>query len=158
MVIGKIFIVTTFLLTGFFSYSSSQERASATVGATIVIPIGVTNNADSSLGNNNLINGSVILTPLPTTVTEDVKTAVPAGSSVSAAYSINDQGAYTYSITLPATVGNGINTLAVTSSSKSTVAKGKDAKTSETLKISVILKESGSQAGEINIPITVNYN
>ena len=157
MCIGKLFIVTTFLLTGFFTHSYSQDRASATIGVTIITPIGVTNNMDLSSGNN-LNNGSVIITPLLSSSTGDAKIATPSGTVVSAAYSINDQGAYSYAITLPTTVSNGNNILTVTSSKSVYAVKGTGTMSSETLNIGVLLKESGNNTGGITIPITVNYN
>lgn len=158
MYIGKLIIVTILLLTA-LTRLSAQVSASASVAATIVNPIGVTNNADSTLSAiSSTNNGSVVLTQLFTDTTEKVKLSIPAGSVVSAAYAINDQGAYTYSITLPTTVSNGTNNLTVTSSTSTLAAKGKNSKPSETLNIGVILKETGNKTGGITIPITVNYN
>ena len=155
---GKIFILSIILFTEFFTHSFAQGRVSATIGVNIVSPIGVTNNASSDIDNNNVNNGSVILTPLPAFSTEDAKLATQAGTVVSATYSINDQGAYSYSITLPTTVSNGINTLTVTSYKSIYAAKGSGKMSSETLNIGVLLKDSGNNTGGITIPITVNYN
>jgi len=157
MFTGIKFIVTTILLTGFFTCSFAQNRASATVSATIIIPIGVTNNADTTLENNGN-NGSVVLIPLPGYTADAVKLSSPGGTAVSAAYAIMDQGAYTYSISLPTTVYNGMNSLTVTYFTTTIAAKGIDTKNSERLNIGVNLKENGNKTGGITIPITVNYN
>jgi hypothetical protein len=158
MCTGNKFIVTTILLTGFFTCSFAQDRASATVAATIVSPIGVSNNADTSAGNVGANNGSVVLIPVLDYSTDYVKLSNPGGTVVSAAYAIKDQGAYTYSITLPTTVYNGMNSLTVTYFTSTIAAKGSDFKSSEKLNIGVNLKETGNKTGGITIPITVNYN
>jgi hypothetical protein len=140
--------------------SFAQQRAMASVATTIVTPIGVTNNTDSVLGNNGINNGAVVLTPVTmNNLPEENKIAITQeGSVVSASYTVKDQGAFTYSITLPTTVNTGTATLAVFTSTGTTTGKGVLAKSTATLNIGVALKKTGDNSSGIIIPITVNYN
>jgi hypothetical protein len=148
-------LLTLFLLPGFIISSYGQDRSTGTATVTVVTPIGVTNNTDSTSGSNN---GTVILTPVIQSNLSGNSNTSTSGNEISASYTVKDQGAYTYSITLPATVNSGNAVLVVSSSISTTPGKEASGKSIETLNVGVAFKNAGDKFGGIIIPITVNYN
>lgn len=100
--------LTAISMVGTASASYAQtETASATATAIIVTPLSITKDVDMHFGIvavNATASGSVVLTPagVPGAV-DGAWIPTLAGSATAAAFTVNGQDNYTYTITLPST-------------------------------------------------------
>lgn len=165
----KIF-ATLALLAGSAISSFAQETATATATATIVTPISISKTTDMNFGNvavQSATSGTVVLTPSGVRSTSG-GTTLPstAGTVAAAAFTVEGESGYTYSITLPTsalTISSSSNTMTVSTFTSSPSATGTLTGGSETLTVGATLNVAAGQAAGTYVSgtpfnVTVNYN
>lgn len=99
-------------VTGFSAAAIAQTNgASANVNATIITPITIANVADMNFGNvvSNTTGGTIVLSPAGTRTETGVQLPATLGTVSAAAFKVDGQEGYAYSVTLP-TAGYDIKT------------------------------------------------
>lgn len=165
-------IVTTLVLTVFFTTVNAQATATATATATIVTPISISKTADMSFGNLSVqaaTGGTVILAPNGSqTRTSGVTLPATRGTVTAAAFTVTGTGTYTYAITLPTAAVTLIHATVPANTMDATLftstPSGTGALTGGTQNITVgatLTVAAGQAAGVYtsgNFDVTVNYN
>jgi len=147
----------------------AQVTVTANATATIVTPISITKTADMNFGNVAVqasTAGTVILaTDNSRTQTGGVTLPATAGTVSAAIFTVNGEGAYTYTVTLPSTltisnssVNMTVNGFTSTPSGTGTLSSG-----AQTLKVGATLNVAAAQAAgtytsATPFNVTVNYN
>lgn len=147
----------------------AQVTATANATATIVTPISITKTTDMNFGNvavQSSTAGTVVLAPDNSRAqTGGVTLPATAGTVSAAIFTVNGEGSYTYTITLPSsiTITNSsinmtINTFTSTPSGTGTLSTG-----SQTLKVGATLnvaagQTAGTYATATPFNVTINYN
>ena len=113
----KITLLAILAIAAFSNNANAQSTASATATAKIVTPIAISKTLDMNFGNiaTNGTVGTVVLTPASArTLTGGVTLPAVTGTVEAAKFTVTGDGAYTYSLTLPAdntiTITNGTAT------------------------------------------------
>ena len=95
-------------LVAFAANSNAQSTATATASATVVTPIAITKSSDLNFGNLSVqaATGGTVVVPASgaRTSTSGVTLPAAAGTVSAAAFDVTGTAAYTYAITLPASV------------------------------------------------------
>lgn len=165
----KMSLTLAILITGFSSSLFAQASATASATATIVTPIAIGKTADMNFGNVAVINsGTVILAPAGTrTSTGGVTLPATNGTVTAASFNVTGEGAYTYSITLPAshtiTHTNTVNEMVVNNFTSAPSGTGALTSGAQVLNVGATLNVgSGQLAGTYSsgspFSVTVNYN
>jgi len=168
----KLFIIFI-AVAGFSVNSIAQDTEQANASATIITPISLTKTVDLSFGNIAVgtSGGTVVITPAggrSATGGVTLPTVAP-GTITAATFTVNGQGANTYTITLPSTdhtirvggVGGAtmiVNTFTSNPSGTGTLSSG-----TQTLNVGATLNVTASQAAGTYtsvapFDVTVNYN
>ena len=159
-------------MAGFSTAAYAQETATATATATIVTPISITKDVDMNFGNvavQSANNGTVVLAPAGTrTTTGGVTLPVISGTTTAASFTVNGQGNYTYSVTLPSsavTLSDGAShTMTATAfTSNPSGTGGVLASGTQNLKVGATLNVAAAQTPGTYVStapfnVTVNYN
>jgi hypothetical protein len=153
------------------STASAQESATATATATIVTPISITKTVDMNFGNvavQSTTAGTVVLSPAGVrTATGGVTLPSTVGTVTAATFTVNGQGVYTYTITLPGTdvtLSDGAShTMTVNTFTSNPSATGTLTAGTQTLKVGATLNVGAAQAAGVYVSgtpftVTVNYN
>ena len=152
--------------------ASAQESATATATATIVTPISITKTTNMNFGNvavQSTTAGTVVLSTAGVrSATDGVTLTGTPGTVTAASFTVNGQGAYTYSIMLPTadvTLSDGAShTMTVnTFTSNPTALLGALTAGTQTLKVGATLNVGAAQAAGTYVSgtpftVTVNYN
>lgn len=155
---------------GISSSVSAQATASATATATIVTPISITKQVDMNFGNvavQSTTGGTVVLaTDNSRTQTGGVTLPVVNGTVTAAAFKVEGEGNYTYSITLPSaalTITDGSNNMTVSDFVSDPSGTGQLVTGTQTINVGATLNVSAAQASGTYVSatpfdVTVNYN
>jgi len=167
----RLFIITiTATVFGSVSALHAQETATATATATIVTPISITKTVDMNFGNvavQSTTAGTVVLTPAGVrSATGGVTLPATAGTVTAATFTVDGEGSYTYSITLPSStliITDGTNTMTVGTFTSTPSATGTLSSGTQTLKVGATLnvgaaQPSGVYTSTTPFDVTVNYN
>ncbi|MDP2336731.1 MAG: DUF4402 domain-containing protein [Bacteroidota bacterium] len=157
------------MMAGFSTTVMAQATASAPASATIVTPIGITKTVDMNFGNIAIKGtaGTVVLAPAGTrTSTGGVTLPATAGTVAAAAFTVSGEGAYTYAITLPASLiitDATTNTMTVNTFTSTPSGTGALTAGSQTLTVGATLNVGASQiagayTNATGFDVTVNYN
>jgi len=148
-----LMITTVFALLVSASGSFAQSTASATATATIVTPISITKTIDMNFGNVAVqasTGGTVIMNPAGVrTPTGGVTLPAIAGTVAAASFSVDGQGAYTYSITLPSTavtLTNGANSMTANAFTSNPSGTGALTAGNQVLNVGATLNVAAAQA------------
>jgi hypothetical protein len=142
------------LLVAFSTASFAQASASATATstATIVAPIAISNTADMNFGNVAVgaSLGTVVLAPAGTrSATGGVTLPATGGTVTAASFDVTGEGAYTYAITLPASVtitrNTGTETMTVNTFTSTPSGTGALTAGAETLMVGATLNVGAAQ-------------
>ncbi|HEY0611231.1 MAG TPA: DUF4402 domain-containing protein [Chitinophaga sp.] len=153
------------------SKAIAQETATATATATIVTPIAITKATDMNFGNvavQSATAGTVVLPPSATPTrgtTGGVTLPATAGTVSAASFTVTGEDAYTYSISLPAsvTITSGSNSMTVNTFTSSPSPTGLLTGGEQTLFVGATLNVAAAQASGTYVSstpfnVTVNYN
>ncbi|MDV6166923.1 DUF4402 domain-containing protein [Flavobacterium sp. DG1-102-2] len=166
----KKVLTISFCLLGLLITSSvsAQATATANASATIVTPISIAKTADMNFGNiatdGNV--GTVVLTPgSARTFTGGVTLPAATGTVTAASFTVTGSGAYTYAITLPAsvTITSGSDSMIVDNFTSTPSGTGTLSSGTQTINVGATLNLVASQAegtytSATAFPVTVNYN
>jgi|ERR1700722_516454 hypothetical protein len=166
---GTKLAVAAFALIAFSSSSFAQATATATATATIVTPISIAEVVNMNFGNLAVqtgTGGTCVMTPAGVrSITGGVTMPVINGTVTAASFTVTGQGAYTYAITLPATVTltSGVNTMTATTFTSTPSATGALTAGTQTLNVGATLNVAAAQAAGTYVSgtpfsVTVNYN
>ena len=165
-----------FLLTaGFTTNTFAQATATASVTATIIAPIAITNALDMNFGNIAVqagtagTSGTVVIAPAGTrTRTAGVSLPSTTGTFTAASFTIGGASEYTYVITIPSTSyiitkSTTLETMTVNTFTSSPSSTGTLTGGSETLNIGATLNVSAGQVPGVytnatGFDVKVNYN
>jgi hypothetical protein len=165
-----------FLLTaGFTTNAFSQATATASVTATIIAPITITNALDMNFGNvvvqsgGASTSGTVVIAPAGTrTRTAGVSLPSTTGTFTAASFTIEGTSGYAYAITIPSTgytitKATTFEKMTVSAFTSSPSSKGILTGVSETLNIGATLNVAAGQVPGVytnatGFDVTVNYN
>ena len=172
----RIKVISSLLIMGaFVNNASAQATATSSASATIVTPISISKTIDMVFGNLAVTStsGTVVLSVAGgRTATGGVTLpATASGSPTAAAFTVNGEGAYTYTITLPSAdviltkSGGGATMIVNTFTSSVSTAVGGGQLTAGTQNFTVgatIHVTNGQAAGAYTtltpFGVTVNYN
>ncbi len=147
----------------------AQATATATVSATVITPISITNTANMNFGNvavSATTAGTVLLTPAGgRTAGGGVTLPAATGTVTAASFTVNGSGSSTYAITLPSaavTLTSGAATMTATLFTSNPSGTGTLASGAQTLNVGATLNvAAGQTAGSYTsgtFDVTVNYN
>ena len=163
------------LTAGFTTNAFAQATAKASVTATIITPIAITNALDMNFGNVAVqagaagTAGTVVIAPAGTrTRTADVSLPATTGTFTAASFTIEGASEYTYAITIPSasyiiTKATSLETMTVNAFTSSPSTAGVLTSGSETLNIGATLNVAAGQVPGVytnatGFDVKVNYN
>ena len=169
------FVIFSLLIIVFNNQSLLAQHkfnsASASISATIVIPIGITKAVDMNFGNiaAGATPGKIKLDPTGTiSASGGIKLPSEKSTATPASFIVTGEGAYTYNITLPSspliiTRASGPETMLVDNFSSYPSGTGKLTSGTQTILVGATLSVGAAQPAsqyrnESEFEITVNYN
>jgi len=159
-----------FLLIGVSSTSFAQSIATASIGVTIVTPIGITKSVDMDFGNiatGMSAGGTAVLgTDGSRSTTGDATLPSAKGSPKAAAFIVTGAGNYTYTISLPSSsirMNGSTANVTIGSFVSSPASIGTLTSGTQVVNVGATLTIPPSTAADIytnssDLSITVNYN
>ncbi|HNP21327.1 MAG TPA: DUF4402 domain-containing protein [Panacibacter sp.] len=163
-------IAAVLAITAISSKTYAQETASATATATIVTPISITKTVDMNFGNIAVqsSNGGTVVLGVNGSRSATGGVTLPAvtGTVTAASFTINGEGSYSYTITIPSanhTISDGTHTMTVNAFVSNPSGTGTLTSGTQTLNVGATLNIAASQAAgtyvsSVPFDVTVNYN
>jgi len=166
----KLF-VSLLLIAGTTTTAFAQSTASAIATANVITPISISKNTDMAFGNlavQAATGGTVVLAPAGSrTRTSGVTLPATTGTVSAASFTVNGNGSYTYSITLPSsavtlTHSGGVEVMTATAFTSSPSGTGTLSSGTQNIAVGATLNVAAAQLAGVytsgNFDVTVNYN
>jgi Domain of unknown function (DUF4402) len=175
LIYWNYFVIFSLLIFVFNNQSliaqQKSNSASASISATIVLPLGLTKTVDLNFGNIAAGNtsGTVKIDPLGTiSATGGIIIPSESGTVTPASFQVTGEGAYTYTITLPSSAiiikrVSGSETMLVNNFTSFPSGTGKLVSGTQTILVGATLTVGASQPAseyksESGFEVIVNYN